>query len=354
VGNIANVSQVVATNSATYALANGMVHAWGANNFGELGNGTTVNSFTKPVQVAFPPGVSIAYLSNPGPQATELAVDTTGQAWGWGDNEAGQLCLGNTTPQLTPKRLPFAHVSALTGGGTHAIYVNNGVTEACGDDSWGQLGNGVAQPGVEYTSPVVVKGLPGVPSQVFADHSTSEALIAGTLYAWGNNTVGQVGNGTSGGFVVTPYALNFPAAVTTVSLGGDTPNNGQNFATLANGRIFVWGDDAMGQLCDGENTTIVTRPEQLILSDPFTLVASGGIASYGIDASGRLFACGSNKFGQLGLGTTDSNAHPKPIVVPGMNGVTIVSSTANNVVAQSQLHAGQRTASLASTRTTSS
>jgi alpha-tubulin suppressor-like RCC1 family protein len=56
------------------------------------------------------------------PFDTGLAVDTKGHAWGWGDNQGGELCLGNHKQHLTPVRLPFSHVTAVAGAFDHALY----------------------------------------------------------------------------------------------------------------------------------------------------------------------------------------------------------------------------------------
>src|SRR6202034_2490581 len=91
------VAEVATSNSSQYALlTNGSVYAWGLGNAGQLGDGATTNSFTTPVRVRFPAGVKIASLPvDVMPFDTALAVDTRGYVWGWGDNQGGELCLGN-------------------------------------------------------------------------------------------------------------------------------------------------------------------------------------------------------------------------------------------------------------------
>lgn len=93
------VTQVATSNSTEYALlTNGSVYAWGMGNQGQLGDGSDVNSFERPVLVRFPRGVKIAFLATDAmPYNGALAVDTKGRAWGWGDNHGGELCLGNAS-----------------------------------------------------------------------------------------------------------------------------------------------------------------------------------------------------------------------------------------------------------------
>ena len=80
------VAQVGTSNSTEYALlANGELWSWGLNTFGQLGDGTTVDSPTTPVEVDFPAGVTIASLATDAmPYNAALAIDTNGNAWGWG------------------------------------------------------------------------------------------------------------------------------------------------------------------------------------------------------------------------------------------------------------------------------
>jgi alpha-tubulin suppressor-like RCC1 family protein len=90
------VVEVATSNSTQYALlADGSVYAWGLGGDGQLGNGTTADSFTVPMRVQFPAGVTIASLPTDSmPYNTGLAIDTTGHAWGWGLDQYGQLCEG--------------------------------------------------------------------------------------------------------------------------------------------------------------------------------------------------------------------------------------------------------------------
>ena len=96
------VTEIGTSNSTEYALlANGSLYAWGLGTQGELGDGGTVNSFTRPVRVRFPAGVRIASIpADAMPYNTGLAVDTQGRAWGWGLNGGGSSAWG--TPGPTP------------------------------------------------------------------------------------------------------------------------------------------------------------------------------------------------------------------------------------------------------------
>ena len=122
------VAEVATSNTSQYALlADGAVYAWGRGTHGQLGNGTTASSVSIPVKVDFPAGVVITKLPTDAlPYDSALAIDSTGHIWGWGDNSAGELCLGNTSMVTNPVQLPFNDVTAAAGAGDHAWFVANG------------------------------------------------------------------------------------------------------------------------------------------------------------------------------------------------------------------------------------
>jgi len=113
--------------------------------------------------------------------------------------------------------------------------------------------------------------------------------------------------------------------------GGSGPKNGQSIAILANGTIWAWGDNDRGQLGTGTRTSSnVPLHVDVPKGVNFVTVSSGGFASYATDGSGRLWAWGDNRSGQLGTGSGTAMA-TTPIEV-GIRAAR-VSSTAQNVAA---------------------
>jgi alpha-tubulin suppressor-like RCC1 family protein len=157
----------------------------------------------------------------------------------------------------------------------------------------------------------------------------SGALLAnGAYYDWGYNVAGQLGNGTTLESTV-PVRVPLPGAVRQVFQGGSGPTNGQTVAVLVNGSVWAWGNNDGGQLGNGTRASSdipvrVDVPRRV----SFVEVSSGGFASYAIDHSGRLWAWGENKKGQLGIGST-SHVATKPTKVD--IGLSQISSTAQNV-----------------------
>jgi alpha-tubulin suppressor-like RCC1 family protein len=327
-GITGRVVQIATSNSNGYALtSSGTVWAWGVASYGELGDGTTPAYSTRAVKVDFPTGIKITSLANPMPFDGALAIDAHGHAWGWGLNPNGDLCLSGDM-ELRPVELPLRDVTLATGARTHALFSSGGKVYACGSGQYGVLGTGST---ADSSVPVPVVGLPST-AQVTALTSSWEGsgalLSTGAYYNWGYNAVGQLGNGTTTDSAV-PVMVSLPAAVRQVFQGGSGAKNGQTMAILGNGSVWAWGSNDRGQLGDG---TLVSSDLPVRVDVPrgvtFVQVNSGGYASYAIDSNGRLWVWGENTSGQLGTGGQPAMAS-RPISV-GIHLVQI-SSTAQNV-----------------------
>jgi alpha-tubulin suppressor-like RCC1 family protein len=322
------VVQIATSNSDGYALtSSGTVWAWGVDNYGELGNGTTALDKTQAVQVSFPAGVRIVSLPNPMPFDGALAIDSRGDAWGWGLDASNDLCL-QALVYTSPHRIPLSDVTLATGARTHSLFYSHGKVYACGSGQGGALGDGST---ADHATPVAVNGLPdGVKvTTLTSSWEGSGALLGnGAYYDWGYNAAGQLGDGGTVNSDV-PVHVDLPSAVRQVFQGGSGPANGQTIALLANGSAWAWGANRDGQLGDGTTTSSdVPVSVQVPAGVRFVFVNSGGYATYAIDSSGKLWAWGGSQNGQLGTGST-ARAETKPVDV-GIH-LKQVSSTASNV-----------------------
>lgn len=330
-GDTSPITQVATSNSTDYALlSDGTLWAWGQGDKGELGNGGHANSFSKGVRVKFPSGVRIASIpTDVMPFDTGLAVDTNGNAWGWGLNEKGQLCLGNDALQPVPVKLPLTHVTALAGAWNHAVYDSKGTVYSCGDGGRGVLGDGKTK---ASNVPVRVRGLAGltVTSLVSSGGNAGALTSTGRVYDWGLNTSGQLGTGATSAYSAVPVRATIPGTspVTDYVQGGSNPHNGQSLVKLANGSLYAWGNDTWSQLGDG-GTTSRPSPERIRPRAGVTYhtLASGGATSYAIDSKGNVWAWGQDNFGQVGNGK-----RTKSVVTPVRvaSGAVAISSTAEN------------------------
>jgi alpha-tubulin suppressor-like RCC1 family protein len=307
----APVAEVATSNSAVYALlTNGSVYAWGVGTYGQLGDGGTANSLTTPVHVKFPAGVRIVSLSvNSGPWNTAFAIDTTGHVWGWGANGSSDLCLGNSTRHDTPVELPFTDVTAVAGAADHATYDAGGVLYSCGMGLYGELGDGSS---TTSRVPVRVKGLSGATvTALVAGFGTAGALLSdGAYYDWGENNLGQLGDGTTQDSDV-PVLVELPGAVSQAFAGGNDPGDGQTLVRLASGTVYAWGADQDYQL---GNDKTANEPSPVKITPPtgvtYEAVASGGNTSYGVSAAGNVYAWGGGDAGALGDGGTATARTP--------------------------------------------
>jgi len=322
------VVQIATSNSDGYArTSTGAVYGWGVNSYGELGDGQLTPYETKAFKVDFPAGVTIISLANPMPFDGALAIDSTGHAWGWGLNAADDLCLSGLV-EMRPQRLPLSDVTLATGARTHALFDSHGTAYACGSGDAGELGNGST---ASVSAPTPVVGLPnGIKvTALTSSWEGSGALLGnGDYYNWGYNAAGQLGNSSTTNSAV-PVKVGLPDPVTQVFQGGSGPKNGQTIAILQNRAVWTWGNNDRGQLGIGSQTdSHVPVPVHAPREVSFVTVSSGGYATYGIDQSGRLWAWGDNRSGQLGTG---SAAELATLPVKVDIHLSQVSSTAQNV-----------------------
>jgi alpha-tubulin suppressor-like RCC1 family protein len=310
------IVQISGSDRDMYALTStGTVWAWGGEAQGALGNGTSGSGYQNtPVQVQFPAGVSIASLPSPMPQKTGMAIDTSGNAWGWGAGGSGDLCstaVNKKVPQMITAPQLKGDVTLASGQNNHAIYyTSTGQLYACGDNNAGQLGDGTF---ISSISPVLVTGLPAEKvTSVQTSWEDSGALMGdGTYWDWGYNKAGELGDGSTA-VSDMPVQVSLPAAVTAVSQGGSLSNNGQTVAILSNGSVYAWGEDADGQLGNGSNGHHDTLPVavHVPVGTTFVSVNSGGASEYAIDSTGDVWAWGQNNEGQLGIGSTTNQSSP--------------------------------------------
>jgi regulator of chromosome condensation (RCC1) repeat-containing protein len=322
------VVQIATSNSDGYALtSDGSVWSWGVASYGELGDGSASPYSTTAVQVRFPAGVRIVKLPNPMPFDGALAIDSHDDAWAWGLNADGDLCLPNLT-YLRPVRIPLTGVTIATGARAHSLFYSRGHVYACGSGEDGVLGDGSM---AGSSTPVPVDGLPaGLPvTDLTSSWNGSGALLGnGTYYDWGYNAAGQLGDGKVASTDL-PVKVTLPGPVRQVFQGGSGAGNGQTIAVLADGSVWTWGNNQRGQLGDG-STASSDVPVRVRLPAGVSIAAinSGGYACYAIDSSGRLWDWGGNQNGQLGTGN-GAAIETRPVKV-GIR-LSQISSTASNV-----------------------
>lgn len=295
---IPGLSGIVAVASGTYHLValknNGTVWAWGSNYYGQIGNGTNSTSSTV-YQVS---GLS-GMVAVAGGSGHTVAVKNNGTVWTWGANTTGALGDGTLTSRLTPVQVSgLTGVVAVAAGNGHTVAVkSDGTVWSWGNNATGQMGDGV---GVSYrTAPVQASGLTGVVAVAAGDGRTFALKADGTVWAWGANTYGELGDGTTTQRT-TPVLLT---GLTGVAKLSTSLNGSITLARKSNGTLWAWGSNYYGQLGDG--TTITrTTPVQVVGLNDAVDVGVGAIFAGAVKSDGTVVTWGDGYSGQLGAGAS--------------------------------------------------
>jgi alpha-tubulin suppressor-like RCC1 family protein len=276
--------------------------------------------------------VSLGEGDGPFKNAFGVAATASGAVWTWGYDGGGQLCDG----EQSGDKLPAAKVSGITngvevsGGASHLeILTSVGTVEGCGDNNFGQLGTGSFS---SSSTPVEVKGLSGI-TAISAGSSFTLALdSSGTVWAWGQDNFGQLGDGETVNSDV-PVEVPLPAPATEIYAGGSEPENGQSIALLSNGTVWAWGNDSWGQLGNGTTESYSDTPVRVNVPSKvrFKYVTTAGSASYALDASGNVWAWGSDNCGQLGDGRRRAYVLDPEQVAQNYAGLSTVADTVTGI-----------------------
>jgi alpha-tubulin suppressor-like RCC1 family protein len=320
--NLTGVTAVAAGDQHSVALrSDGTVWSWGSNAFGQFGNGATTNvASSTPTPASVLSGVTA--LSAGGNHG--LAIRSNGSVWAWGHNINGQIGNGSaadvgiSTPiQVNVLSGVFTEISA---GFAHNLALkNDGTVWAWGWNAFGQIGNGNTTTPV--TNPIQVPGLTGM-TAVSAGFWNSMALRNdGTVWVWGANGSGQVGNGSAGATPVSsPFQVPGLGVMKAVAVG-----NLHSLAVQNDGTVWAWGDNTQGQIGNGGTASPVLAPVQIPGLSGITALSAGPSFSEALKNDGTVWAWGQNASGQLGDGTTTA-LRTNPVQTLGLSGVTSFSA----------------------------
>ncbi len=253
VSGLSNVTAIAASLSHTVAVKNNnTVWMWGYVNSG--------NRLT-PMQVAGIPNatdVSAGYCFT-------VALESNGNVWAWGANTSGQLGDGTTSDRSNP--VPVSGLSNVTAiaasvGGYHTVALKtNGMVWAWGWNDYGQLGDGTTGTRLR---PVQVSGISNVIAIAAGSSHTVALKTDGMVWAWGGNGKSQLGDGTKGTNRFAPVQVVGLSNVIAIAA-----SSSHTVALKRDGSVWAWGDNASGQLGDG-TTTLRMAPVRVMMSDGAT------------------------------------------------------------------------------------
>jgi len=283
---------------------------------------------------AAPPAPGGAFVALPDrreearvPVAPAGSVSVPGQVWAWGDDAFGQLGAGAPDwqgPRAIPARVEqLGEVVSLAAGDDHSLAVTaDGSVWAWGDNTFGQLGDGTR---ADRPTPVQVRGLRGV-AVVRAGSRHSLALGRdGTVWAWGDNAAGQLGTASVNG---SPLPLPVPGLgrVADVAAGGL-----QSLALTADGSVWSWGVRSPPE-CRPRDRSAPAAPTRVAGLDHVAAIAAGTRHALALTADGRVYAWGDDDADQLD-GAATAAARCGPIRVSGLAGIRAVAAGGSHSLA---------------------
>jgi alpha-tubulin suppressor-like RCC1 family protein len=301
----------------------GGVKCWGSNTYGQLGNGTADPSHsvgsTTPVDVI---GLANGVAQISVGLAHACALTTNGGVKCWGDNSWGELGEGRLmNPRTTPvdvSGLTSGVVQVSAGAFSTCAVLTSGALKCWGNNVYGQLGDGTQ---VMRTTPVNVIGLAGVAQVSVGDFHTCAVTTSGGVKCWGYNTYGWLGDGTSTNSTTPVNVVGLMSGVVRVAAGGL-----MTCAVTESGGVKCWGHNFFGELGDGTNTSSAIPVNVSGLATGVDHVSLGYEHACAVTAGGSAKCWGSDGFGKLGNGGSNSSSST-PVDVSGLTSDVVQIST---------------------------
>ena len=331
--SLTNVSAISVYTSVCVLIAGGM-KCWGNNDYGELGNDSTIGANTPQQVVGLTTGVTS--ISSGSRSHVCAVVSAAARCWGWG--EAGKLGIGSTDNAKTPQQVIglTAGVTAISAGADHSCAVVSGSAMCWGGNDSGQLGDGTR---TSSTSPVQVAGLTSGVTAITAGENLSCAIVNEALKCWGTNSSGQLGDGTTTSSLTPVSVIGFSSGVSAVTLSRYLA------CAVKNGAAKCWGDNTYGALGNGTfalaNYFNITTPQEIVGIGPLTTTSTSSSTTT-VAPTTTTVAANTTTTTVVGSTTTTTTAAPKSVTtttvaVSAAVTTTTIATAPAGTVAQGQV-----------------
>ena len=282
--------------SHTCAVVSGEARCWGANDKGQLGRDIpATGSFIPTPPAGLPPGGIVSHIAA---GAAHSCAIVDGNVWCWGDNGSGQLGNGMTAASTAGVAYQVANIAGaqlIAAGGAHTCAANASKTFCWGNNNLGQLGDGANIPEAPRPEATEVPGAAGALALAAGDSHTCAITSAG-VRCWGANGAGQLGNNT------TVAALSTPGATSPALTGASFLGLGLNHScAVVTDSLSCWGANGAGQI---DNSLQDQRSPRGVLSNVRAVTGGTGhtcaitksqtLRCWGLDSSGQLGAPGQS------------------------------------------------------------
>lgn len=225
----------------------GSVWAWGDNAFGALGDGTTVSSAVPVQAVGLSNVIAIAAGNH-----SSVALRADGMVWTWGGPGGLRLGDGTSSPRLVPGPVGgLSDITAIASSPQHVLALRrDGSVWSWGANGNGQLGDGTD---VSRPTPVQVSGLSNVTALATGPFHSLAVRSDGTVWSWGSNNTGELGDGSAGNIRMTPVQAVGLGDAVAVAAGLN-----HSLALRSDGSVWAWGENEDGELGDGTTMNRLT------------------------------------------------------------------------------------------------
>lgn len=318
--------------------SDGTLYAWGDNNSSQLGLGFASVGSTTPVAVDMTGALAGKTITAIAAGNTfSLALDSTGKVYVWGSGPIGNSGVPIGTAQTpaavdTTGALAGKTITHIAAGSDFALARDSlGKVYSWGANGNGQLGRAGSGSGV----PVAVDTA-GVLSGVFITEIAAGAQhavavdITGKLYTWGLNNLGQLGNGVTGGTSAVPVAVSLTGPLATKVFTIAAAGNAHSLVMTSASELYAWGDGTQGQMGNGANISsnvpVAVTLTGALAGQTVSTIGCGYNHCIVRTQGDRVFTWGPNSNGALGIATIGIQNTPVAVDTTGvLNGYLVFS-----------------------------